>query len=398
MASKNTVSGTLVDDKGTWTVRGRVTNPITGKVRNKSKSTGYKVKDNTKRKAAQAMAEILAQWEKEANETLPDHDLTLRYYVEAWLRDKETTTRPNTVKSYRDYANLHILPALGNVSVRDITWRTLQRLYEGLLKTHKVVTVRKYDIVVSGALEDAVRDDVIPVNPAALVKWPKRTQPEARPFDPREAGQILAMAENAPEPMHSAIILGLCYGLRRSEVCGLRWLDIDFEQGTMHIRHTVTQNGKVLLDDDHTKTQKSNRTLALIPDTVSYFKQLRARHVQYGLPLDKVVAWPDGHNFRPDGITRMFKTLLKNNGLDPAIRFHDLRHMAASVLASSGEATPKQIQEFMGHDDISITYGVYVQSAKDSGKKTSAAMSKALAGLMETPAACSEICSELRFG
>lgn len=73
-------------------------------------------------------------------------------------------------------------------------------------------------------------------------------------------------------------------------------------------------------------------------------------------------------------------------------------HMAASVLASSGEATPKQIQEFMGHDDISITYGVYVQSAKDSGKKTSAAMSKALAGLMETPAACSEICSELRFG
>ena len=64
----------------------------------------------------------------------------LRYYVEAWLRDKETTTRPNTVKSYRDYANLHILPALGDVSVRDITWRTLQRLYEGLLKTHKVVT------------------------------------------------------------------------------------------------------------------------------------------------------------------------------------------------------------------------------------------------------------------
>lgn len=66
--------------------------------------------------------------------------MTLRYYVEAWLRDKETTTRPNTVKSYRDYANLHILPALGDVSVRDITWRTLQRLYEGLLKTHKVVT------------------------------------------------------------------------------------------------------------------------------------------------------------------------------------------------------------------------------------------------------------------
>lgn len=378
MASKNTVSGTLVDDKGTWTVRGRVTNPITGKVRNKSKSTGYKVKDNTKRKALQVMAEILAEWEKEANETLPDHDLTLRYYVEAWLRDKETTTRPNTVKSYRDYANLHILPALGDVSVRDITWRTLQRLYEGLLKTHKVVTVRKYDIVVSGALEDAVRDDVIPVNPAALVKWPKRAQPEARPFDPREAGQILAMAENAPEPMHSAIILGLCYGLRRSEVCGLRWLDIDFEQGTMHIRHTVTQNGNVLLDMDSTKTKRSNRVLVLIPSTAAYFRGLYAQQKAAGLPMDKVVARPDGKFLRPDGVYNRFKTLIKKNGIDTAIRFHDLRHFAGSMLADHGVPL-KQIQAFLGHDYNSpITSKVYIHEELQSGAKTSAAMDEIL--------------------
>lgn len=378
MASKNTVSGTLVDDKGTWTVRGRVTNPITGKVRNKSKSTGYKVKDNTKRKALQVMTEILAEWEKEANETLPDHDLTLRYYVEAWLRDKETTTRPNTVKSYRDYANLHILPALGDVSVRDITWRTLQRLYEGLLKTHKVVTVRKYDIVVSGALEDAVRDDVIPVNPAALVKWPKRAQPEARPFDPREAGQILAMAENAPEPMHSAIILGLCYGLRRSEVCGLRWLDIDFEQGTMHIRHTVTQNGKVLLDMDSTKTKRSNHVLVLIPSTAAYFRGLYAQQKAAGLPMDKVVARPDGKFLRPDGVYNRFKTLIKKNGIDTAIRFHDLRHFAGSMLADHGVPL-KQIQAFLGHDYNSpITSKVYIHEELQSGAKTSAAMDEIL--------------------
>ena len=382
MASKNTVSCTLVDDKGTWTVRGRVTNPITGKVRNKSKSTGYKVKDNTKRKALQVMAEILAEWEKEANETLPDHDLTLRYYVEAWLRDKETTTRPNTVKSYRDYANLHILPALGDVSVRDITWRTLQRLYEGLLKTHKVVTVRKYDIVVSGALEDAVRDDVIPVNPAALVKWPKRAQPEARPFDPREAGQILAMAENAPEPMHSAIILGLCYGLRRSEVCGLRWLDIDFEQGTMHIRHTVTQNGNVLLDMDSTKTKRSNRVLVLIPSTAAYFRGLYAQQKAAGLPMDKVVARPDGKFLRPDGVYNRFKTLIKKNGIDTAIRFHDLRHFAGSMLADHGVPL-KQIQAFLGHDYNSpITSKVYIHEELQSGAKTSAAMDEILGDLL----------------
>ena len=232
--------------------------------------------------------------------------------------------------------------------------------------------------MVSGALEDAVRDDVIPVNPAALVKWPKRAQPEARPFDPREAGQILAMAENAPEPMHSAIILGLCYGLRRSEVCGVRWCDIDLEQGTMHIRHTVTQNGNVLLDMDSTKTKRSNRVLVLIPSTAAYFRGLYAQQKAAGLPMDKVVARPDGKFLRPDGVYNRFKTLIKKNGIDTAIRFHDLRHFAGSMLADHGVPL-KQIQAFLGHDYNSpITSKVYIHEELQSGAKTSAAMDEIL--------------------
>lgn len=138
MASKNTmtVSGTLYDDKGTWTVKGRVC----GKQR--SKSTGFKVKDNTKRKALLAMAEILAQWEEEANAIRLNHDTTLRYYVNGWLHNMEVTGRENTVASYRGYAELHILPALGDIQVQDLTWRVLQSYYEGLFKTHKVASVK----------------------------------------------------------------------------------------------------------------------------------------------------------------------------------------------------------------------------------------------------------------
>ena len=378
MASKNTVSGTLVDDKGTWTVRGRVTNPITGKVRNKSKSTGYKVKDNTKRKAAQAMAEILAQWEKEANRVLPNHDTTLRYYVEGWLHNMEVTGRRNTVATYWSYAQIHILPALGDIPVQDLTWRVLQSYYEGLFKTHKVASVKKYNVVVNGALEDARRDGVIPSNPVDLLKWPREERFEGYPYNKDEVKKILVMARAIEEPMRAAIILGLCYGLRRSEVCGLRWCDIDLEQGTMHIQHTVTQNGNVLLDMDSTKTKRSNRVLVLIPSTAAYFRGLYAQQKAAGLPMDKVVARPDGKFLRPDGVYNRFKTLIKKNGIDTAIRFHDLRHFAGSMLADHGVPL-KQIQAFLGHDYNSpITSKVYIHEELQSGAKTSAAMDEIL--------------------
>ena len=121
MASTNTVTGTLVDDKGTWTVRGRVCG------KNRSKSTGYKVKDNTKRKALQAMEEILALWEKEANAIRLNHDTTLRYYVNAWLHNMDVTGDEGTVASYHGYAETHILPVLGDIQVQDLTWRVLDR-------------------------------------------------------------------------------------------------------------------------------------------------------------------------------------------------------------------------------------------------------------------------------
>ena len=102
-----------------------------------------------------------------------------------------------------------------------------------------------------GALDDAIRDGVIGSNPTSLVRWPKRQRYEARAFTREDAARLLEIAEQAGEPMRAAITLGLCYGLRRSEVCGLRWTDIDFAKGTLHVQHTVTQNGDLVLDDSH---------------------------------------------------------------------------------------------------------------------------------------------------
>lgn len=108
-----------------------------------------------------------------------------------------------------------------------------------------------------------------------------------------------------------------------------------------------------------------------------YLKNLRGAQLKAGLPLDKVVAGPNGKTSRPDGITWMFKTLLKSNGMDATIRFHDLRHTAASLLASAG-VPPKQLQAFLGHEDISVLYDVYVHLANEDTIATSPKMDDVL--------------------
>lgn len=389
------VNASLQVDHGTFVVRGRVYDPLTRTVRQRSKSTGLKVKGN-KRKAEQMMKEIVAEWEHEANQepTKSAYSGNTKFskYINAWLDNKDVLVRANTAKSYRDYANKHIIPALGDYPVNQITWRILQGFCDEMLKGHTKSTVKKFFIVIRGALDDALRDEAILTNPERLVRWPKAERTEtARALSPAEISQLLEAAQQAGEPMQAAITLALFYGLRRSEACGLRWTDIDFAKGTMHIQHTVTQNGKVLLDDDHTKTRGSNRTLALISQTIPYLKQLRMDQIKNGLLIDKVVAWPNGNVVRPDGITRMFSTILKNSGIAKA-RFHDLRHTAATTLANAG-VPPKQLQAFLGHDDIEMTLGVYVHANEHSAAETSATMGAAMDKIISGET-CSDFCSE----
>lgn len=396
MASpQKTVKGSLHDVEGTWVVRARVFDPSTGKVRQRSKSTGLKVKDKTKRRAEQVMKEILEAWEAEANATpteKPREIPLFSKYVEEWLQNKSLSVRPNTAKSYVDYANVHILPALGGYPVNAITWRVLQDFGDRLLADHSKSTAKKIFIPIRGALDDAVRDEAIQASPEHLVKWPRSERVQkARALSGDEASRLLEAAAEAGEPIRAAVTLALFYGLRRSEVCGLRWIDLDFTKGTLSVRHTVTQNGSLILDDDHTKTRGSNRTLALVDETVPYLKKLRAEQLRSGLLMDKVVAWPDGRPVRPDGIKSMFRTLLKRAGIEKA-RFHDLRHTAATMLANAG-VPPKQLQVFLGHGDIEMTLGVYVHASDDAAAETSQKMGEAMRSI-HSEESCSHFCSQ----
>lgn len=217
MARPKEIKGSLHDEDGTWVVRARVFYPATEKTKQKSKSTGLKVKDKTKRKAEMMMKTIIEEWEREAAQVPiveePKKIPLFSEYVNGWLTNKDVSVRANTAKSYQDYARVHILPALGNYPVTDITWRVLQKFCDQMLVNHSKMSVKKYFIVIRGALDDAVRDGAIQINPESLVKWPKVTpERKARALNREEVARLLDATEQAGEPMRAAITLALFYG------------------------------------------------------------------------------------------------------------------------------------------------------------------------------------------
>lgn len=129
----------------------------------------------------------------------------------------------------------------------------------------------------------------------------------------------------------------------------------------MQIRNTVTPKGGSFVESEHTKTRKSRRTIRLVESTVPYLEALKKRQRDYQKKTNKVCAWPDGRPVRPDYLCKALHRVCEKNDL-PEIRFHDLRHTAATLL--SGEMTPKQVQAFLGHEDISTTMNVYVHGSE----------------------------------
>ena len=298
-------------------------------------------------------------------------------YVNRFMaRQKAKRRKENTIKSYQDYIDCHIKPKLGSIPTAELTLDCLEKFYAEYLKTHAVSSARKVHVVISGAIKEAVRDGIFQYNFAEQVEFPtSHKYAGAAVYNQTEVDKLLQAAKEAGEPIRAAVTLAVCYGLRRSEVIGLRWKDIDFEGNSLTVSNTVVQNGELKIETELTKTKAGNRSIALLPVTVPYLKELKEKQEAAKLKTDKVVAWMDGQEVRPDFISRKTGQLMKKCGL-PVIRFHDLRHTAASLLAP--HVTPEQLRDFLGHEHISTTYDVYTHVLSDQKKATSAAMNDVL--------------------
>ena len=241
------------------------------------------------------------------------------------------------------------------------------------------------------ALKYAVKIDLISVNPADKVERPKADKFIGSFYDSDEMQALFEAAKDTL--LEIPIFLGAFYGLRRSEALGLKWDAIDFQNGTITIRHTVTSctiDGKhVQVAKDTTKTKSSMRTLPLVPVFKEKLLKVNEQQAEYrrmcgkcydNRYLEYICVDEMGTLISPHYLTAAFPKLLDKNELR-RIRYHDLRHSCASLLLANG-VPMKQIQEWLGHSDFSTTANVYAHLDYNSKLSSADAMAKGLSGAL----------------
>ena len=303
-------------------------------------------------------------------------------YVQSWLKMIRPTVSAATYNIYRSMVDARIdryFRELG-VTLGALTPSQLQTFYQTILDDGNTTnTVIHYHAVLHRALKNAVKKDVIDRNPADRVDKPRKNRYQASHYTREEMLRLFSVIEG--DPLEPAIRIAAYYGLRRSEVLGLKWDAINFKDKTISIRHKVvelTEGGKsVLQGEDVLKTKSSVRTLPLLPVIEDLLRREKQRQETYrGLfrgayckdYLDYVCVDQMGRLLRPNYVTEHFAWIIQKYGLRK-IRFHDLRHTAASLLLANG-VPMKQIQIWLGHSTFSTTADIYAHLDVSAQRET----------------------------
>lgn len=340
---------------------------------------------NNKRRAEAMLDEIKREYEERYS--TPAGDMMFVAYARQWLEKKKTCTEMSTWEGYQIYVERHIVPYFEplKLSLRDIKPQHIMDYYhykytagrlDGKEGGLSIPSIKKHATVIKEIFGEALIAEYIIRNPATGVKLPaKDVSTKDKVFlNSDKANEVLAAFDG--HQLQALVYTTLYYGLRRSEVLGLRWSAVDFKNNTLTINHTVVKN-RTIVQKDSTKTQSSHHTYMLIDDVREVLLKQKAKQeknkIEYGSAYhqsDYIFTWEDGTLFRPDYITRGFQRVLKAHGF-PAMRFHDLRHSTASILYDKGWGL-KDIQMWLRHSSIDVTGDIYTHIADDRRSKMAA--------------------------
>ena len=364
-----------------------------GKRKSKWITTGLTVKGNKKR-AQELLQEARKNFVPDI--PVPTEDMLFSDFLKQWLEIAKSTIQLTTYSSYIGMSNSAILPYFKekNIKLTDLKPKDIQDFYTLQLKRVKASTVIHYHAIIHKALKYAVKIDLIPTNPASKIERPRQERFVGSFYDTKEVNQLFEAAKGTN--LEIPILLGAFYGLRRSEVVGLKWSAIDFENNSLVIKHTVTAfnlDGKHIIQaKDSTKNKSSMRTLPLVPafkekllamkEKQEFNRKLCGRSYSKDY-LDYVCVNELGVRLRPGLITTAFPKLLEDHGFR-RIRFHDLRHSCASLLLANN-VPMKQIQDWLGHSDFSTTANIYAHLDYNSKISSAQAMVDGLNFVIETP-------------
>ena len=277
-----------------------------------------------------------------------------------------------------------------NILLNDLKPVEIQKFYTYLYSKELTGnTVLHYHNVIRKALQTALKLDLILSNPADRVERPKKEQFIGSFYSQSELNTLFTLIKD--DPLKIVIYLAIFYGLRRSEVLGLKWEAFNFEDKTITIKHkaieTRKDNKRVILLKDKTKNQSSYRTLPLVDDIIillqEHQKQINENKKLCGNSYNKrylnyICVDSIGKLFRPEYVTDHFTLIMnKNKDVLRKIRFHDLRHSCASLLLAKG-IPMKEIQDWLGHSTYSTTANLYTHLEKDTKNKSANVLSNIL--------------------
>ncbi len=351
-----------------------VINYIDDRVGRKNKwiSTGLTVKGN--KKAAEAM---LNKWLTEHEDyNICASEILFCDYLERWIKQIDRDLQESTLKGYRGNLKNHIIPYFKNhrLKLADVRVRHLEDFYSRLIdeKSLSAQSVRHCHRIISKAMNDAIRLEMIASNPASLAKLPKIQKYESAFLTYPQIKELIAMFKGH---ILEHVVRFICtYGMRRSEALGLCWDKVDFENNQFTICRAMIQGEKGDYLKDSTKNSSSCRTLPLTPETRVLLLELKERREEYsGLfpssyaQNNLVFVWEDGHPITTNYLSHIFHEKVINSDL-PYVRLHDLRHSAASNLLHDG-MTLVEIQKWLGHSQPSTTLNFYSHTDARSNQR-----------------------------
>ncbi len=333
----------------------------------------------TKRQAESALTEVLERVRtggyRDAGRT------TVAEYLEQWLTGHAPAVRLTTAKSYANTLRHHVIPRIGHLRLTALEPRHVSTLIADLLATGRMLgegglsprSVQYAHKILSHALSDAVKWGLLSRNPAALVDSPRVPRKEMQVWTPEQVRAFLGLVNG--DRLFAMWMLFVSTGMRRGEVLGLRWADIDFDRGRLAVRQNLVEVEYELVMSEP-KTAKSRRVVSLDPYTVNVLAGHRQAQLTecraLGVVSDErwaqlVFTQPDGRPCQPQNVSQAFENIVRRSGL-PQIRLHDLRHTAATVALNVG-IHPKVVSERLGHANIGITLDTYshvVQGLQDA--------------------------------
>jgi integrase len=292
--------------------------------------------------------------------------LTFGAYAETWIERKRLKLAERTHTRYAGILRVHAIPTLGKVPLSKLRWEAIDLLLTSKGATLAPRTVHHLRAVIRSVLQSALKERLVRVNEAALTDAPRVTKTPVRATEPEEAYAILEAVRG--DRLEALVTLALWTGCRQGELLALAWRDVDLDAGRFVVRRTLGLGRDAKGEPKFTegaKTEKSVRTVRIRPSTVAVLREHRKRQVAERLvagtrwhDYDLVFATTIGTPLHPGDLLRSFRRLLAAAGI-PAMRWHDLRHAAATLLLLATDGDLSMVRDMLGHSTITLTADTY---------------------------------------